>query len=342
MEMASTGMAGESLERPWVREATALEIFNIPLFEIPPMLDVRALEQFGRSHIVCAVPVPAEDGPDALRLFQRILDHDHEWGWLLQFPVVVIYDEQTRERASWLVGALRSVIQVRAGLDGFEGADCAERLLRRLAFQCREILLLKHAEFAETFRCCCLDGLDWKGSSWFDRFGPLPRCALLRPRIYIAGRQVQLTQELLMTLGVTHAVVNADAWDAMDGTSGGGGTQPPTSGRAVDVPGVHYLKCGVPEWEDDADVPHVLDGAARFLSACDAEGGVGLVRMHGQSCSLTVVCAFLVVARGLTVETSWQIIRKACIRADERLVWWGPLRKLMPWAHAITNCSSAE
>jgi hypothetical protein len=307
------------------------------------MLDVRSSADFAHSHIVSALSVPAEDGLDAPRLFQRILDHDEEWGWQMQFPFVVVFDEATCERANWLVSELRAAISDRADAKDFEGADRPERLLRRLAFQCQQILLLRHSNFVSAFGSCCTDGNEWKAAAFFDKLGPLPRCGLLHPRIYVAGRQVMLSADLIATLGVTHAVVNADALDAMDGTSGGGSQRPFTE-RAADVHGVRYLKCAISENQQDADevdMPRVFEGAAQFLAACSAEGGVGLVRMHGQSCSAGVVCAFLVSTWGLTVESAWRKVQEACIKVDERFVWWDALRRLPPGKQPLEDAPAS-
>uniref|UniRef100_A0A7S4V5H9 Uncharacterized protein n=1 Tax=Alexandrium monilatum TaxID=311494 RepID=A0A7S4V5H9_9DINO len=321
-----------------VRAATALEVFNVPLFEVPPMLDVRSSAAYAREHVVCAVSTPAEDGLSTECLFQRILDHDDIWGWLLQFPVVVVYDGDSEDRASWLVDTLCGAITDRAAVRGFEGADNTERLLRRLAFQCQQILLLKHKDFSQAFGFACASGCDWTCADFFEQHGPLPRCALLQPRVYLAGRQVRPTAGMLQLLGVSRVAVNADAWDVMDGTSGGGGNE--LQDRPEDAPGVLYLKCEVADRDDDPDILRVLQGAAQFLAAGAAIGGVGLVRLHGQSRSASVVCALVMLSRGLSVDAAWALFEEAGIRVDTRLVWWDALRRL-PTARALEDAPAA-
>lgn len=337
---------------PEVRKATPMEIFNVPIFENPPMLDVRAQEAFVRSHIVSAVSVPAEDEYQAEALFRRIVDHDDNFGWMLQFPVVVVFDESTLERKDWVIQMLLEAIEARSGLQGFDGADQSERLLRRLAFQCRQILWLRHGDFAEAFPFCCASGAEWSSAAFFEKFGPLPRCALLEPRIYLAGRQVTLTQEMLELLGVTHAVVNGDALDVLDGTSGGQGGRPnPFQERPADAEGVRYLKCDVPDHEFHEDLPQVLAAAARFLAAHAAagggaplqggRGGAGLVRLYGQSRSASVVCAYLVLMRQLSLTEAWQVLEETGIQLDQRLVWWEALRRLPAPAPALVDRGAA-
>lgn len=311
--------------KPKVRAASPLEVFNIPLFEVPPTLDVRASAAFLESHLVCAVSVPAEDGFDARRLFERILSHDDVWGWCLQHPLVIVHDEASYERAQWLADVLCQVVAVRADLTGFEGADRAESLLRRLGFQCREIFLLRGQDFAYAFASCCTGGDTFAAAPFFDRLGPLPRCALLHPRIFIAGSNVRLTEDMLQTLGVTHMVVTADAWDVIDSSSGGGGGQ---RGRDPDVSGVCYLKCDIPPRQEDKQVATVLEGAARFLQGSAAQGGVSLICLDAESRSAAVLCGFLVASRGLSVDASWLVFQEAGIKAAEPGDWWSALQLL--------------
>lgn len=339
---------GEGVARgPVVREASALEAYNVPLFEIPPMLDVRSAAEFAGSHVFCTVSAPQEDGPEEARLLERILEHDENWGWCLEHPFFVVYDDATRERAEWLVGVLRgAVLQYAAPRRSEDRENTAEaytadrgtKLLRRLADQCRQILYLRHDAFQQHFPFCCAAGAGFASEGLFEKLGPLPRCAFLQPRVFAAGRQVKLTTELLQMLGVTHVVVNSDSWDAMDGTSGGGGT---VLERPKDTPGVRYLKCEVPEEGDDPDIPEVLQGAAKFLASCAAEGGVGLVKMHGQSRSLSVLCAFLIVARGFSVDAAWRSLEEARIQFDSKLVWWEALRALAGQRRALQNAATA-
>lgn len=327
---------------PSVREATALEAFNAPLFEVPPMIDVRCAAEFLKSHVICAVSAPAEDGHDEQRLMQRILDHDDEWGWCLQHPFFLIYDEASRERANWLASVLRAAVSAQSEDTGAESASRGEQLLRRVAFQCRQILMLKHVDFAESFSYCCAEGSEFVAQALFDRVGALPRCAIAEPRIYLAGRQVKLSLELLNTLGVTHVVVNADAWDVMDSTSGGGTSGPNFQDRPQDVPGVCYLKCEVSDRNNDPDLPKVLEGVARFLAGCTAAGGVSLVQIHGQSRSASALCAFLMLTQSLSPEDALQTLKDVGIQIDAHLVWWDALRQLPPLFAALEDMPIAN
>jgi hypothetical protein len=322
--------------KPSVHEATPLEVFNIPLFEIPPMLDVRSEQDFCNSHILCAVSVPCEDGLDKENLFRRILEHDDSWGWCLQFPFVIVYDEATSERAQWLLNVLTEAVVDRTDVEDFQGADRSEQLLRRLGFQCRSILLLSHDRFSESFDFCCTSGKEWKAASFFEGFGPLPRCALSQPRVFLAGRQVRLTQDLLKLLGVSHIVVNADYWDIVDGTSGGGDHMKPFQDRHNDVAGMRYLKCEIPDREDHEDMMQVLQGTADFLQCCAAQGGVALICVQGQSRSAAVVCAYLMLSHSKSVQDAYATFQEAHIQIDPNLVWWNALRRL---GERLRNCA---
>jgi len=310
---------------PAVQEASSLEVYNIPLFEIPPLLDVRAHASFCNSHIVCAVSVPAEDGADQSKLFQRILDHDESWGWCLQHPFTIVYDDDSQERADWLVKVLCQTVQARASMSGFEGADNQEQLLRRLAFQCKRLLLIRHDDFQRAFGFCCASGPTWTATEFFDRLGPLPRCALLQPRIFVGGRQTKFTPQLLQELGVSRVVVNGDYQDIIEGTSGGAIA---FADRPLDVDGIRYLKCDVADVDEDPDLPRILEGAADFLAACLTDGSAGLVRVHGQSRSASVVVALLRLTRQLSVDGAWEILKNSGIRLDDRLLWWSALREM--------------
>lgn len=319
---------GASAEGPGVREAAAIEAYNVPLFEVPPMLDVRSRDEFLKSHVVCAVSTPAEDGLDEAKLLSRILEHDDSWGWCLQHPFFVVYDETTRSRAEWLGSVLRKVVlQYQAEDCPMQGEDSTAsrsfRLLRRLACQCKQILLLSYRDFEDSFAFCCTGGDNFSVSTRiFEEFGPLPRCALLQPRVFLAGRNVQMKPQLLAALGVTHVAVNGDAWDVMDGTSGGRSQFE----RSEDLQGVRYLKCDIPDRDDDPDIPQVLLGVAQFLISCADEGGSALVRIHGQSRTASAICAFVMIARGLSVEVAWRVVEEAGITIDKNLVWWGALQ----------------
>lgn len=291
------------------------------------MLDVRSDSEFCKSHILCAVSAPSGDGHDTHQLFRRILQHDDIYGWCLQHPFVIVYDESTSERVKWLVDVLTDAVAARAGLDGFDGADRSEQLLRRLSFQCKEILLLPHQRFADEFGFCCMAGDEWGAASVFERLGPLPRCALLQPPVFLAGRQVTLSEDMLRTLGITHVVVNGDFWDVMDGTSGGG-SQRPFQTRHADVPGICYLKCDIPDREEDDNLLQVLEGTASFLQQCAAHGGRALVCMHGQSRSAAVVCAFVMESSSKSVNEAWEIFQEAHIQTDSNLIWWSSLQQL--------------
>jgi len=332
--------SGGVAEGPQIREASAIEAYNVPLFEVPPMLDVRARSTFLQSHVVCAVSIPAEDGPNEAQLLQRILDHDEEWGWCLQHPFFVVYDTSTRSRAEWLAETLRKVVFQYSQLP--EGSSKEEsrsiQLLRRLARQCKQVLFLDQAAFESNFAFCCTGGDDFSAStSFFDQVGPLPRCALPQPRIFLAGRQVFFKPALLSTLGVTHVVVNGDSWDVMDGTSGGGSQ----FDRPGDVEGIRYLKCDIPDRDDDPDLPQVLIGVAQFLAACAQEGGVALVRLHGQSRSASAICAFVMLARQLSVQAAWRLVEEAGMRLDARLVWWEALGKIADSTRVAALCQDA-
>jgi hypothetical protein len=315
---------------PDVREASPLEVFNIPLFEVPPMLDVRSATEHQKSHILCAVSVPSEDGLDAKQLLQRILAHNEEYGWCLHTALVIVYDDATSERAKWLVELLTQTVVARADVDvcGDSGSSCGEHLLRRLSQACKKILLLSHQRFAEAFGFCCMGGVAWEAPTFFDRLGgPLPRCALLQPLVFLAGRQVNMTKEMLELLGITHIVVHADSLDVMDGTSRGD-SQRPFQERHPDVPGICYLKCDIPDRADDPHLVHVLEGTGRFLQQCEEDGGVAAVWVHGQSRSAAVVCAFLMVSRNVSVNGAWEIFREAQVETDARFVWWDALERL--------------
>jgi len=335
--VAAEGVRPQPSSSLIVREASPLEAYNTPLFEIPPMLDVRSSDAFSRSHIACAVSVPSSDGNDEQKLLQRIMEHDEEWGWCLQHPFFIISDDSTRARADWLAGVLERVVSVLGTGDDDEPeatgrgpAGRGQQLLGRLARMCKQVLLLRHEDFESNFPFCCASGEGFEASRLFEDLGPLPRCASLQPRVYLAGRQVSLTSRLLGTLGVSHAVVNADAMDVMDGTSGGGSTAfANLVERPDDVQGVRYLKCDVHDRPDGPEIPQVLLGAAQFLAACAAEQGVSLVRLHGQSRSASAVCAWLVASQGLSVEASWRRLEvDAAIKLDRHLVWWDSLHSL--------------
>jgi len=294
------------------------------------MLDVRPAEAYRAGHIVCAVSAPLEDGLDEARLLQRVVEHDEIWGWCLQHPFVVVYDEASSQRAQWLVGVLRRIVD--GGNDGAERAPSpatpGARLLQRLSWQTRQVLLLRHADFFDQFGMCCSQGNGWDACAFFDELGPLPRCAAVHPRIFLAGRAVQLQEALLRRLGVTHLVVNADAWDVMDSTTGGG-SRYMFSDRLADVSGMRYLKCDIPDVDEDADILPVLAGAAQFLQECAAQGGVALVKVHGLSRSASVACAFLMQSRGLSPESALDSLKAAGLGSlDERIIWWEALRGL--------------
>lgn len=330
----ATVVAGRSAEWLKVRQATAMEVFNIPLYEVPPMLDVRSSHHFKLCHAVCAVSAPVEDGMDEGQLLERIRDHDENYGWMLQHPFVIVHDEASSARAAWLVEVLRRAVADRREAQVVEGADPSEYLLRRLASQCRQILLLRHAEFEMAFPFCCANGAgDFAAVSFFDSLGPLPRCVLLQPRIYVAGRQVSLTTTLLAQLSATHVVVNASSEDMADGTSGGGGGW--LADRPADSPNVLYLKCDVADSDDAAHVPSILSGAAAFLEDGSAKGGAGLVRLHGQSRSASVFLAFLIQTKKLSVQHAWSTLQECGMAVDERLIWWDALQSLLSPAKAL-------
>lgn len=310
---------------PEIRAASAVEVFNLPLFEAPPILDVRGQADFFASHVVCAVSAPLEDGNDVQRLLQRILDHDDEYGWCLQHPFTVVYDDNTFSRVQWIVDVLTQAVLLRTEVLDLNGGDRGERLLRCLACQCRQILHLRHCDFCTSFGFCCSTGATWAFTDFFNNLGPLPRCASLYPRIFLAGRQVQITPDVVRLLGVTHIVVNADSLDVMDSTSGGGSCQ--GEQRVNDIVGVEYLKCQIPDREDDPEVPQVLQGVAQFLMDRSANGAA-MIRLHGQSRGASAVCAFLMVARGLSVEAAWRAFCDTKVKLDPNKVWWEALRRM--------------
>jgi hypothetical protein len=322
-------LTGEAQSRKLVvRRATPLEVFNIPLFEIPPMMDVRSEGEFEKSHILCAVSVPLEDGPDVQRLCQRMHDHDEQFGWSFSGPLVIVHDASTFERASWLVDIAQSVMS-RAETHESDESYLEHSLLRRCCSSCQEVLVVSHQDFATPFDFCCKAGAAWHAATFFDGYGPLPRCASLHPRVFLAGRQVKYSKDMLELLGVTHVVVNADVWDVIDGTSGGGPTmQHPCNDRMEDVQDVSYLKCDIPDREDDQDLLQVLQGTAVFLQGCANKGGTALVRMHGQSRSAAVMCAFLMLSRCVSVEVAWKQLCVARVQVDPCLMWWDALRRL--------------
>jgi len=185
-----------------------------------------------------------------------------------------------------------------------------------------------------------MEGGEWEAPAFFDKVGPLPRCAVLQPRIYLAGRQVQLTKELLNLLAATDVVVNADWLDRMHGTSGGNAGRP-CQDRHSDVEGVRYLKCDIPDCQDTAELPEILGGTAEFLQCCANNGGVAVVYMHGQSRSAAVICAFLMASRNVPLDSAWQIFEETKIRIDPSLVWWDALRNFQARSHkrAIADIS---
>lgn len=294
------------------------------------MLDVRSTSEHRKSHILCAVSVPSEDGLDAKQLLQRILVHNDEYGWCWHSALVIVYDDATSERAKWLGEVLTQTVVARADVDDCGDADSSsgEHLLRRFSLACKQILLLSHQKFAEAFGFCCMGGCAWEATNFFDRLGsPLPRCALLQPLVFLAGRQVNMTEEMLKTLRVTHIVVHADSWDVMDGTSRGD-SQRPFQDRHPDVPGICYLKCDIPDRADDPDLVQVLEGTGRFLQQCEEKGGVAAVWVHGQSRSAAVMLAFLMLSRNVTVHGAWEIFQEAQIQTDRSLIWWDALERL--------------
>lgn len=321
-----------------VREATAVQVFNIPLFEVPPMLDVRSSAAFATSHIVCAVSTPSDDGLDQQRVFQRIVDHDEGWGWMLQHPLVVVFDSESRDRAHWLVSVLQAAIRQHQGAEDFSHQS-AQRLLQRLGKQCRQILLLDFAAFHQTFPGCCVQGTEFASEEFFGRLGTLPRCAMLQPRLYLAPQHVELKSEVLDVLGVTHVVVNADSFDVMDGTSGGSSHARAFFGRVEDTPGVRYLKCDVPDADiaEDPELSAVLAGAARFLMNGLHPGKAGLVKLHRLARSASVALAISMLAKDLTPEQAWEELMLTGIQTDPQRVWWGPLRRLPPATPALED-----
>lgn len=311
------------------------------------MLDTRSISEYDRERIVCAVSTPMEDGEQKPKLLQRVLDHDEEWGWCLQHPFVLVYDGASKRHAQWIAEVLAEIVhsqgdsddagepperRQRPRLDGDRGA----RLLWRLASQCRQVWMLRHADFSGLFPPCCVRALPhdapFPAASFFDDLGPLPRCALACPRIFLGGRQVQLSTALLRRLCITHVVVNADSLDVIDGTSGGaGGGMSILNERVVDVAGIRYLKCAVPDRDEDADIPCVLEGAAQFLMDCAAQGGAALIKVHGMSRTASIVCAFLITSGGLSPERALEVVEAAGVRGlDHRLIWWSALHAVRP------------
>lgn len=317
---ADAGAGADTGSSISVREASALEVFNIPLFETPPMLDVRSAADYEREHVVVAVSVPMEDGHERAQLLKRILDHDAEFGWCLQFPFVVVYDDSSRARADWLVGVLRETVSTEA--QNVEGSG----LLWRLCRQLQQILLLDHKEFACIFPACCAGGKKFSSDGFFDEIGAIPRCIWPWPRLLLAGRQVQLKDPLVRKLGITHAIVNADSMDVMDGTSGGRSF---LADRVQDVLGIKYLKCDVPDENDHPDFVPLLHHAVEFLRQCAACHGCAVIRVHGQSRGASIACAWLMAERNLSPEEAWQAVLAAGIKGlDPQLVWWLALRRL--------------
>eukprot|EP00929_Paragymnodinium_shiwhaense_P017011 TRINITY_DN12586_c0_g1_i10.p2 TRINITY_DN12586_c0_g1~~TRINITY_DN12586_c0_g1_i10.p2 ORF type:complete len:140 (-),score=18.34 TRINITY_DN12586_c0_g1_i10:76-495(-) len=89
-----------------------------------------------------------------------------------------------------------------------------------------------------------------------------------------------------------------------------------------------YLKCDVADVNEDSDLPTILEGAANFLAGCLTDGSAGLVRVHGQSRSASVVVALLRLTRQLSVDAAWEILLRSGIRLDGSLVWWNALREM--------------
>merc|ERR1711924_222929 len=107
-----------------------------------------------------------------------------------------------------------------------------------------------------------------------------------------------------------------------------GDAQRPFQERHADVPEVCYLKCDIPDRQDDPNLQQVLEGAAQFLQSCKEQGGIAIVRMHGQSRSAAVICAYLIMYRQMSADAAWTTFAKARIKVDPQLVWWEAMKQL--------------
>mmetsp|Transcript_56175 Transcript_56175/g.103943 ORF Transcript_56175/g.103943 Transcript_56175/m.103943 type:complete len:349 (-) Transcript_56175:86-1132(-) len=316
---------------PEVRTGKALEVFNIPLFEIPPVLDVRPTDEFRDSHIICAVSLPLEEASDLGNVLQRIVDHSNQFGWDSFSTVTVVHNEKTKERAERFVQLLHAQICQQSERYSDLQMDLSEvqRLVVKMSHMCKRILLLGHEDFELTFPQCVIHGDVPFGEAMrlIEELGPLPRCVMTCPRLYVAGRQVRITERLMRFLGTTHMVANADWADVHQGTTGGRSSDP-FQDRPVDVQGVRYLKCDIADAGSDEDAIEVLRGAADFLDGCEQGSGVGLVSMHGQSRGTAVICAYLIAIKGHSVSEAWAVIENSMMAVDKHKLWWSALQHL--------------
>mmetsp|Transcript_3740 Transcript_3740/g.9541 ORF Transcript_3740/g.9541 Transcript_3740/m.9541 type:complete len:344 (-) Transcript_3740:108-1139(-) len=316
---------------PETRIGSAMEVFNIPLFEIPPVLDVRSAEDFRDSHIMCAVSLPLEEASDLEHTLHRIVNHSSQFGWDSFTTVTVVHNEKTSGRAEQFVQLLNAQIceQSQRYSELQQDFSDVQRLLVRMRHMCKRLLLLSHDDFASTFPQCVIQGDVPFGEALelVEKLGPLPRCVMTYPRLYVAGRQVCITERLMRFLGTTHMVANADWDDVHHGTTGGRSSDP-LQERPADVSGVRYLKCDITDKGQDQDTIDVLRGAAEFLDDCQQMDGVGLVSMHGQSRGTAVVCAYLIAIRGHSVSEAWAVIERSGMEVDTCKLWWSALQNL--------------
>ena len=81
------------------------------------------------------------------------------------------------------------------------------------------------------------------------------------------------------------------------------------------------------EPRDLAASVEVLQGVAQLLMDRSAHGAA-MIRLHGQSRGASAVCAFLMVAKGLSVGVAWRAFCYTKVQLDPNLVWWEALRRL--------------
>jgi hypothetical protein len=313
-----------------LREVGPDEVFNLPLYEHHLVIDLRPSQMYSQGHMATAVsfprpPLECVEADREIQLIEFVRSYVREFMRPENPSPILLYGDDTADtkfHAEWLAARLGAMQRERKTVATYAPEELAtvsiedprfdyfEHFCLTIADHAKEIWILRcsYEEFAAKYGFLC-------GDVDFETMDPLPH--RISEHIFLGSRVIPLTKKALSTLGITHMIVSKH--------------------QELDWAELHdlsVLTCDVRDCNSQA-MMECWTASVQFIREAELRGGRVLVMLFGRSRSTSIVLAYLIMNRGLSLCEAWQVVHSKCWHLiDKSLAFEDQLRE---WEGG--NCS---
>ena len=240
---------------------------------------------------------------------------------------ILLYGDNSPEsafQAEWLAQRLEAIQHERKSVSTYDPGESSvsvedprfnhfEQFCLTIADRAKEIWILEcsYQQFESEYGFLC-------GDIDFMDMNPLPH--RISKHIFLGSRVIPLTKQALATLGITHMIVSKHQqleWSELQGIS--------------------VLTCNVKDVNSQAMI-ECWTASIRFITEAELSNGQVLVMLFGRSRSTSIVLAYLIKARRLSLSEAWNVVHSKCWHLiDRTLAYEDQLKEWEEVEHAAID-----